>query len=205
MSAAASTVFDTTPAIAIAVPGEDDIPALIRLINALAAEHSQLFIQPIDPVSGIAALRAHLAAITISGDEVVLIARDGHALVGLITGTRGNHPARRGVLDIGIGVLPNYRSRHIGSALLAALEAWARYATCHRLSLHVATTNAPAIALYRKAGFAIEGKLEETAMLDGRWLDEFQMGKILAAGKDDAASFAAAAVPADMSARESAV
>ena len=77
---AASTIFDTKPAIAIAVPGEDDIPALIGLINALAAERSQLFIQPIDPVSGIAALRAHLAAIATSVDEAVLVARDGHAL-----------------------------------------------------------------------------------------------------------------------------
>jgi len=185
----------------IAVPDADDIPALIALINALAAEHSQLFIQPIDPISGIPVLRKHLAAIAASGDEAVFVARDGGALVGLVTGIRGSHPARRGVVDIGIGVLPGYRSRHIGSALLGALEAWARASGCHRLSLHVATTNAPAIALYRKACFAIEGKLEQTAILDGRWVDEFQMGKILAIGKDDAASFAAATLPAQAEAR----
>jgi RimJ/RimL family protein N-acetyltransferase len=41
------------------------------------------------------------------------------------------------------------------------------------------TRNAPAIALYRKAGFAIEGMLEATAILDGQRIDELQMGKTL--------------------------
>ena len=179
MSAVPNLVAPLSPAATIGVPGEDDVPALIALINTLAAEHSQLFIQPVDPVTGVAALRAHLAAIATSGSEAVLVARDGSSLSGLVTGTRGGHPARRGVIDIGIGVRADHRGQGIGFALLAALEAWAHGAGCHRLQLHVVTTNAPAIALYRKAGFAIEGKREATAMLDGQMLDEFEMGKLL--------------------------
>lgn len=164
----------------IGAPGDDDVRELIALINTLAAERSQLFIQPVDPVTGVAALHAHLAAIAISRSEAVLVARDGAALVGLVTGTLGSHPARRGVVDIGIGVRATHRGRGVGSALLAALERWARSASCHRLSLHVVTTNAAAIALYRKAGFAVEGTLKATAILDGRPIDELQMGKLLA-------------------------
>jgi len=178
--AAARRVSASDPAIAIAVPGEDDATALIDLINALAAERSQLFIQRIDPASGVAALRAHLAAIAASGSEAVLVARDHHEMVGLVTGTRGAHPARRGVVEIGIGVRAAHRGRGIGYALLAALERWARDRACHRLQLHVVTTNAPAIALYRKAGFATEGVLEATALVEGQPVDELQMGKLLA-------------------------
>lgn len=181
MSALSRPAVSPSPALAakIGVPGDDDVPALVALINALAAERNQLFIQPVDPVTGIAAVRAHLAAIALSGAETVLVARDGYELVGLITGTRGGHPARRGVIDIGIGVRASHRGKGIGFALLTALETWARNAGCHRLQLHVVTGNAPAIALYRKAGFAVEGKLEATAMLDGETLDEFEMGKLI--------------------------
>ncbi|HEY3919003.1 MAG TPA: GNAT family N-acetyltransferase [Stellaceae bacterium] len=163
----------------IGVPGEADVPALIALINTLVAEHSQLFIHPVDPVSGVATLRAHLAAIAGNGAEAVLVARDGAELVGLITGTRGSHPARFGTVDIGLGVLRTHRDRGIGFALLAALECWARGVGCHRLQLHVVVGNTPAIALYRKAGFDIEGMLKATAMVDGHPLDELQMAKLL--------------------------
>jgi RimJ/RimL family protein N-acetyltransferase len=176
----ALSVSSTAPDIVIAVPGESDVPALVALINALAAEHSQLFIQPVDPQSGIGLVRDHLAAIARSGTEAVLVARAGDALLGLVTGTRGSHPARNGVVEIGIGVRAGHRGKGIGTALLAAIEQWARTSGCHRLSLHVVTTNTPAIALYRKVGFTSEGLLKATAIMDGHPVDELQMGKLLA-------------------------
>lgn len=165
--------------ITVATPGEADVPALIALINTLAAERDQLFIQPVDPVSGQPLLCTHLASIAVSGNETVLVAQDRNQLVGLITGMRGDHPARRGVVEIGIGVRASHRSQGVGFALMMALERWAREAGCHRLSLRVVTRNTPAIALYRKAGFAVEGMLEATAILDGQRIDELQMGKTL--------------------------
>jgi RimJ/RimL family protein N-acetyltransferase len=165
--------------IKVVTPGDADVPALIALINTLAAERNQLFIQPVDPISGQALLRSHLAAIAASGDEAVLVARDRDQLVGLITGMRGNRPARRGVVEIGIGVRASHRSRGVGFSLMMALERWARESGCHRLSLRVVTRNTPAVALYRKAGFAVEGMLEATAILDDKRIDELQMGKTL--------------------------
>jgi RimJ/RimL family protein N-acetyltransferase len=167
--------------ITVAAPGEAEVPALITLINTLAAERNQLFIQPVDPVSGQPLLCAHLAAIAASGNEAVLVAKDRDQLVGLITGMRGDHPARRGVVEIGIGVRASHRSQGVGFSLMMALERWARETGCHRLSLRVVTRNSPAIALYRKAGFTIEGMLEATALLDGKRIDELQMGKTLGA------------------------
>jgi RimJ/RimL family protein N-acetyltransferase len=165
--------------ITVAAPGEADVPALIALINTLAAERNQLFIQSVDPVSGQPLLRDHLASIAASGNESVLVARDRDNLVGLITGMRGDHPARRGVVEIGIGVRASHRSQGVGFSLMMAMERWAREIGCHRLSLRVVTRNVPAIALYRKAGYTIEGMLEATAILDGKRIDELQMGKTL--------------------------
>ena len=160
MSAVPNLVTPLSPAAAIGAPQRSrPMPALIELISTtLAAEHSQLFIQPIDPVIGVAALRAHLAAIATSGSEAVLVARDGSSLSRLVTGTRGGHPARRGVIDIGIGVRAGNRSQGIGFAFTSGARSLGARREHVTGSSFVVTTNAPAIALYRKAASPSSGK-----------------------------------------------
>src|ERR1700761_633677 len=121
----------------VLVPEVGDVPGLIALINVLAAERASLFIQPIDPATGPALLEAHLAAIAASGTQIVLVAKSGATLVGLVTGTRGIHPARYGAIEVGIGVAPSHRGTGIGQALLTAFEAAAGQRGFHRISLNV--------------------------------------------------------------------
>lgn len=52
-----------------------------------------------------------------------------------------------------LAVLPDQRSRGIGSALLTAAEAEARRRGCCKLTLEVREDNPPAQGLYRKLGF----------------------------------------------------
>ena len=166
-------------AYSIAPPTAEDTPQLVGLMNALAEERNGLFIVPVDPITGAAQLQAHLAEIAVSGNETVMVAKIGDDLVGLASATRGMHPARRGNVDIGVGVGAAWRGCGIGTALMLALEHWADGAGIRRLQLTVVTTNAPAIALYRRLGFAIEGVLEVHAERDGSLFDEFIMAKIL--------------------------
>jgi len=165
--------------ISVGAPSVEELPARITLVNALAAERSFFFIMPIDPVTGLAILRDHLASIAVSGNEAVLAARYEGELVGLLTGMRGVHPARRGAVEIGVGVYAPWRRQGIGAALVMALEHWARVVGCHRLQLHVVTANAPAIALYRKLGFTLEGTLRAIATIDGKRFDELLMAKLV--------------------------
>lgn len=158
---------------------ERDIPGLIGLINQLAVEATLLFVMPIDPVSGADDLRQFLQVTVTSGNNAVLVATVGEQLVGLATATGGAHPAKRATVEIGIGILEAYRGRGIGRALMAGVEDWARIAGIHRLQLPVVCTNEPAIALYRKSGFSIEGTLRESARVDGRYVDQYMMSKLL--------------------------
>ncbi len=162
------------------VAGEADVPGLIALINTLAHEATLLFIMAVDAAAGVVALRAHLAAIAENRNETVLVAARGGRLVGLLTAVRGLHPARRGVVDIGIGVEAGQRRRGVGTALLMAAEDWAAGAAIDRLQLTVVSTNAPAIALYHRMGYAIEGTLRASARVDGRTVDQYMMAKLLA-------------------------
>jgi RimJ/RimL family protein N-acetyltransferase len=157
----------------VRVASGHDVPTLIQLINRLAREATLLFVVPIDPETGAEDLRQFLRATATSGSNAVFVAEAGGALVG------GVHPAKRAAVEIGIGVLDEHQGGGIGTALMAALEAWARGAGIHRLQLPVVVTNAPAIALYRKCGFTTEGVLRESVMLDGRPADQLMMAKLL--------------------------
>ena len=156
-----------------------DVDALIGLINALAREATLLFVIPIDPQTGGPSVLHYLEAMKVSGNSAVLVAERVGTLVGLATGNGGVHASKRGVVEIGIGVRAAHHGVGIGTALIAALEQWARGAGLHRLQLPVVTSNEPALALYRKAGFIVEGVLRESVVGDGRKLDQFMMAKLL--------------------------
>ena len=165
------------PRIAIRTPSDRDIPALVALVNVLAAENSNLFINPIDGPDGQATLKTYLDGIAVSGNEAVFVAEADGVLAGLLTATRGFHPAKRGVATIGIGVRPAYRGRGIGRALMRGIEEWAAEAGVHRLELSVVTSNLVAIALYRSCGYAEEGIMRASARVAGQPVDQLMMAK----------------------------
>ena len=62
-----------------------------------------------------------------------------------------------GVVDLGMFVVGGHRGGGVGSALLEAVIDWARAASAHKVSLAVWPTNHPAIGLYARYGFRVEG------------------------------------------------
>lgn len=85
----------------------------------------------------------------------------------------------RHCLTIAIGVLQTHAGAGIGRRLFEAAEAWARARRIHRLELTVATHNERAIALYMKSGFAIEGRLRHAVVVDGQYVDDYIMAKLI--------------------------
>lgn len=57
-----------------------------------------------------------------------------------------------------IAVLPDFRRKGIGQALLSAAEAGAKARSCGFITLEVRKSNVEAIALYEKNGFEIAGE-----------------------------------------------
>lgn len=62
-----------------------------------------------------------------------------------------------GVVDLGMFVTAGHRGAGIGSAMLEASIDWARSQQAHKISLAAWPTNHPAIGLYARYGFRIEG------------------------------------------------
>jgi ribosomal protein S18 acetylase RimI-like enzyme len=77
--------------------------------------------------------------------------------------------AHRGVL--GMGVVPEFRGRGIGRALIDATLAAAGRKGLARIDLEVRADNEAAIGLYRAVGFAVEGVKRDALRLDGGRFD----------------------------------
>lgn len=58
-------------------------------------------------------------------------------------------------------------------------EVWAKEHHLHRLELTVMRHNEKAISLYEKMGFELEGVRKQALYVDGIFVDEYYMGKIL--------------------------
>jgi putative acetyltransferase len=86
---------------------------------------------------------------------------------------------RSHVGHLGICVHDDFHARGIGSRLMAALVDTAdNWLNLRRLELVVFVDNAPAIRLYRKFGFEVEGTRRAVAFRDGAFVDDFMMARI---------------------------
>lgn len=118
-------------------------------------------------------------------DDYMLVAEAG----GEVVGNAGLHavgksPRRRHAGTLGMSVRDDWHGKGVGSALMAAIvdiaDNWIGY---RRLELTVYTDNAPALALYRKFGFEVEGTLREYSYRGGRYVDAYTMARLRKATK----------------------
>lgn len=82
---------------------------------------------------------------------------------------------RAHVGTLGMGLLPAYRDRGIGTRLLAAALEASRACGLERIELTVFAENERAWRLYLKMGFVVEGVQSRRARIDGRYRDEVVM------------------------------
>jgi putative acetyltransferase len=140
-----------------------DVDALAAGMAAVAAEGMFLAAEaPLDLAD--AALRIHTA--TVSTAHSLWTLEDG----GRAVGCAGLHPTGAGgVAALGMWIVAAARGRGGGRALLAAALDHARAGPLHKVELEVWPANARAIALYARAGFAVEGlRRDHYRRRDGR-------------------------------------
>ena len=90
-----------------------------------------------------------------------------------------NTPRRRHVGQLGMAVRDDWQGKGAGTALMqAAVDLADKWLNIERLELEVYTDNEPAIRLYKKFGFVIEGTLVRFAFRDGQYADGYAMARL---------------------------
>ena len=129
--------------------------------------------------STLSQLQADLQNSVINGEDCIYIALDDGNIVGFIHAERGKFNRTRHTAYIVTGVLKDHRGQGIGTALFEQLDKWAEENRITRLELTVECHNKAAIHLYEKSGFAAEGVRKNSMYVNGRYIDEYYMAKIL--------------------------
>ncbi len=103
----------------------------------------------------------------------------GVSPVGEVMLVRGAYQRNRSTGSIGIGVLKTYWGAGVAEALMESAERQAKAWGLHRLELTVFETNPRAQAFYRRLGYVEEGVKRQSVRIDGAYVDEIMMAKLL--------------------------
>jgi len=157
-----------------------DGTALMRAVAQIDAETEFLGV-PGQPHPWAAQPEVELRTLNQTGRGVVLLAeRERGEIVGYLSAFCGHFARNNGSIFIAvIGLREAWRGQGIGTRLFGEIEAWARLRRSWRLDLRVSSLNERGLALYRKRGFEIEGRIRGGVLRRGAWTDDFWMGKLL--------------------------
>lgn len=89
-----------------------------------------------------------------------------------------NRPRRRHVGKIGMAVRDEFQGKGVGTALLqAAVDLVDKWLNLSRLELEVYSDHEPAVRLYKRFGFVVEGTLVRYAYRAGQYVDVYTMAR----------------------------
>lgn len=103
-------------------------------------------------------------------------------VIGSISLNRGTG-RRSHVAGLGMTVDPDFHGRGVGTRLMeAALDMADKYWRPLRMELEVYPDNEPALRLYRKFGFQVEGHKTDMAIREGEYVDSLVMSRLNLSG-----------------------
>jgi ribosomal protein S18 acetylase RimI-like enzyme len=159
-----------------------DSEKFLDMLKQLDCETKNMMYEPGERTTSVEEMKSVLQGMDASGSLMLAAEVDGD-IAGFLSAERGFANRIKHSAYIVIGVLKDYRGRKIGTRLLEELDNWARDNGVSRLELTVMVHNESAIGLYQKMGFKIEGLKEKSLVVDGNFVDEYYMAKIIIANQ----------------------
>ena len=156
-----------------------DAESLVRLIRQVEEESEFMLMEAGERQITTEQQRTRIENMKKSGNSTIFVAEKDNNLTGYLFAIGGTARRTKHSVYIVIGILKDYRGQGIGTKLFSRLEAWAREQSLRRLELTTVIRNEPGVALYKKMGFEIEGTKKDSLFIDGEFVDEYYMSKLL--------------------------
>ena len=152
----------------------------VEHVHSLAAEpDSQIPLQP-DEFFRTPDQQAELFGSALARGDLFLIAEMNGIRIGELNLRRGSRAAFKHSAVLGMSVAREWRNKRIGSALMrSALEWAAGEGALRRIELYVFATNGPAIRLYERFGFMVEGRRKDAVRVGDGLVDDLVMACIV--------------------------
>jgi RimJ/RimL family protein N-acetyltransferase len=158
---------------------EDDAEQFLSLCKQLDLETQFMLLEPGERKTTLEEQRTQIDILLRQMNQTIFVAELENQLIGNLAASGGTFKRNRHNAYLVIGILQAFTGQGIGTQLFQRLEEWARQQHIHRLELTVMTHNIAGIALYKKQGFAIEGTKRQSLLINGQFIDEFYMAKLL--------------------------
>jgi RimJ/RimL family protein N-acetyltransferase len=157
----------------------DDAVCFINLIKKVESESKFMLLEPGERKIVEEEQKKRIEVMKKSYNSTIFIAEEDKRLIGYLIAIGGNANRNKHSVYLVIGVLAEYRGRGIGTKLFEQLEKWTKVHYIHRLELTVVTENQAGLQLYKKMGFEIEGTKRQSLYIDGKFVDEYYMSKLV--------------------------
>jgi RimJ/RimL family protein N-acetyltransferase len=158
---------------------KSDAEQFLSLCKQLDTETQNMLLEPGERKTTLEEQQTQIDMILNQENQTIFVAEQGNQLVGYLAASGGTFKRSRHNVYLVIGILQAFTGQGIGTQLFQRLEQWAHHHHIHRLELTVMTHNTSGIALYKKQGFEIEGTRKQALQIDGQYVDEFYMSKLL--------------------------
>ena len=112
-------------------------------------------------------------------DLLLVSCDDKGRITGFIWAEKGSLNRTKHTAYIVVGVRKAHRRKGIGTEFFNRLDKWASENGVTRLELTVERENIGAIKLYEAHGFTVEGIRKKSMKVDGEYVDELYMSKIM--------------------------
>ncbi|MBE1492870.1 GNAT family N-acetyltransferase [Plantactinospora soyae] len=155
---------------------EDDLPAIVEILNYTAANSIASFATR--PTS-VAERRNWFEQFSSTGPYQLFVARRGNLVLGYAGSQRyRDHEAFRETVEVCVGLEVGCRGQGVGTSLYRALFDRLADEPVHVVLAGIAMPNDASVALHRKFGFTEVGTFREYAVKNGQYLSSLWMQRL---------------------------
>jgi RimJ/RimL family protein N-acetyltransferase len=158
---------------------EDDAEQFLSLCKQLDVETQFMMLEPGERTTTLEEQQTQIDILLRQENQTIFVAEQDNQLIGYLAASGGMFKRNRHSVHLVTGILQAFAGQGIGTQLFQRMEEWAQQQHIHRLELTVMTHNTAGIALYKKQGFEIEGTRRHALLINGQYVDEYYMSKLL--------------------------